>query len=125
VAITLLHPFLFLLMMATAAASTPVTARLRGNFGQAPATVIVSARVEPHADNRVVCAFITNGEYETSSCRPHVGDEAPLQVVFEPFRGLGQGEYAAIVEVVRIARDGKQTRRMNSLTFRILEPFGG
>ena len=116
---------LLLLMMATVDALAPITIRLAGNFGTAPATVRIAARVEPHTDNRVLCAIIANGEFETSSCRAHVGTKAPLQVVFEDFRGIGAGEYTALVSVTRQAPDGKVTTEQSKLQFHILSPFGG
>lgn len=111
--------------MATVDASSPITIRLAGNFSSAPATIVVSARVEPHQDNRELCALLTDGVFETSSCRPHVGLKAPLQVVFEPFRNMEAGEYIAVVFVTRQAPDGKVTTEQARQQFRILESLGG
>jgi hypothetical protein len=118
--------FLILLGAASLPASeSPVIVRLRGGNAFAPATVIVSARIEKHAWNREVCAAIDEGIFATQSCRPHVGTDAPTQVIFEPFRDLPEGEYTATVYVNRQNLDtGKWERVSGFINFRILAAFG-
>ena len=83
--------------------------------------MIISARVEKHADNREVCAVIAD---YTESCRPHVGLAAPLQVVFEPFRDIPEGNYVALVYVSRYV-DGRWEHPFDKVPFRILSGLGG
>ena len=99
--------------------------RVTGNFGMAPATVQVSARIAHHTGNRQVCAVFDNGKYWTMSCRPHVGFEAPLQVVFEPFRDLPEGEYLVTVAVTRLKDDGSWESPTDQTHIRIFPPLGG
>ena len=113
-----------LLLVTTAFAIQPVAVRLRGNFGTAPATVVVIARVEPRPENRDIEACVV-GDYTACSARAHVGVDAPIQVVFEPFRGLPQGEYDAVVTVRRQSVDGRWTTAVDKQHFIILEAFGG
>jgi len=116
---------LFLLLGAPSpSTSAPLTLSLRGGFGQAPATVVLTTRIEKHADNRELCALISSGEFETSSCRAHVGTNAPLQVVFQPFRGLPAGEYLALVVVGRQSPTGERSQVTARAPFRILSALG-
>ena len=117
---------LFLLLGAPSpSASAPLTLSLRGGFGQAPATVVLTARIEKHPDNRELCVGVVGDAYESSSCRAHAGTTAPLQIVFAPFRGVPEGEYTAMLVLRRQSREGKWSQLSTRQPFIILSALGG
>lgn len=115
-------PFL-LALAGTGSSAAPVSIRLLHTIHTDPATVRVVVRVEKHADNRVLCVVVSNGEFETLSCRQHVGEQAPLQPTLEPFKALPQGEYTALAILVRRSPEGRETQHRAQAAFIVSPSF--
>lgn len=76
----------------------PVTVDVSPHVAFAPASVVVSIRVEPNAENRDLIVEASGGDYRRSDVQLE-GDRAPIRHTIQ-WKGLGAGEYHVSASVV-------------------------
>jgi len=107
---------------ATAYGAAPVTIKAYPQVAFAGSGLRVTVRVEKHEDNRRL-ALVWEGPTSGSTDRPHVGLDAPLQIVFEKeFPRMEAGVTSLLAIVQRQSPEGKITElRSQVIEVTILE----
>ena len=105
---------------AAAGATEPVTVKASPVTSFAPATVVVSTRIDPDADNRAMEVVAESADFFRSSTMPLEGDRAPRAAQFQ-FRSLPPGDYD--IRVTLIGADGR-TRAVARTRAQVVETIG-
>lgn len=97
-----------------------VRLRLSTNVGFAPLTVRMTATVEPHEDNRMLCFAWDSPDGESGqTCKQLDGIDSPVTIARTV--KLGQGEYQVAATVVRF-HDGKPSYHSAKQPLNVQEP---
>lgn len=95
---------------AAGAPSRPLEVRVGPEVSMAPATVRITAFVEPNSANRALVVEVDSGEHFSSSEVPLQGADAPRSHSFN-LKGLPAGTYEVFVRVRQEQRDTNVARR--------------